>query len=177
MTDSQRKRGRPKAPAKKIYTIRLDAKLAELLDLLVDTVKGVDGSVVQNDMYEAIFHHFFFTMQGKNLRARDTRTLLTLLHDYASYPEKYIDERWQFFNVLSPADVDEIAVRVHSDAAKRQAETAARIAELKRIREAYDTEQQIQLLQALQARVKALEEQQRETAQSKPSSDYGAEEL
>lgn len=163
MTEQTRKRGRPKARAKKAYTIRLESELARVLDMHTSSVKELYREAVLNDLYESIFSAFFFAWRDGILYPRDAGESMQYMVDYAINAEYHDAERWHTLNMITEEDIEPFAQRAVADAIARQKRLKERLEQLQAMRASFDRERQLSLILELQERIQALEAQQETT--------------
>jgi hypothetical protein len=135
-------RGRPRGSPKKAYTVRLDSVLAGVLDEYTSLALKTNPWGNASEVYEAIFHQFFFVTQedtakysskSRELSARPAIDILSYLVDYMHDRELAEEERWFFMHDL-PTEED--VQRLISDrASRREAQAVTKELRLKHLRQ------------------------------------------
>lgn len=151
-SSGKKSRGRPKGQPKKAYTVRLDSVLADVLDEYTKLVLNAYPTGSASEVYEAIFHQFFFatttdsvkySSKSRELSARPARDILSYLLTYLYDRELAEEERWFFMHDL-PTDED--VQRLISDRDRVQEPQAAakelRLRQLRQYRAAWTEEDQ-----------------------------------
>jgi len=158
----EKKAGRPKGKPRKVITIRLDAELHQVLEAFEDLVLETHPSAKVVDIHEAIFHNFFFTYQGRELRSRDASQVLSYLMEYVDSKELRSAERWSFFHTApAPEEIERYLQAYEERKSAHEAYNDFRLAELEAERQAYNQEQGyaelLRVLKDVQERLEALE--------------------
>lgn len=158
MSDTPKRKGRPKGKPKKAITIRLDNELYEVLTsfetLVQETVQG--ARVV--DIHEAIFHYFFFTYQGQELKPRNDLEILSYLAEYVETKELQEAERWSFFHTAPSAEQISLWLSAYKERlAATQSARDERLAQLQADQSEWDIDRFKRELEQIRKRLEALE--------------------
>jgi hypothetical protein len=158
MSDTPKRKGRPKGRPKKAITIRLDNELYKVLSLFETLVVETIPSARVVDIHEAIFHYFFFVHQGQELKSRPSIEILEYLAEYVDVKELRELERWNFFHEAPSAEQEaSFLAQFKERLAATKPEREARLVEIQQRMNDYDASVMLQELERIKARLEALE--------------------
>lgn len=148
-TAGKKSRGRPRGRLKRAYTVRLDSVLADVLDAYAKIALELVPGAKAADVYEAIFHSFFFVPgggHGRGVSAKDTRDLLRYLAAYLNERDLVEAERWYLMHTpLSEAEIDVLRESERQRYEERKARVSLRLKLLQEQEAAWTEQDQARL--------------------------------
>lgn len=158
MSDTAKRKGRPKGREKQALTIRLDSDLYELIKAYEKLVLEQVPSAKVVDIHEAIYHAFFFTYKGQALQARDAGEAFKYLISYVDAIELRSMERFDYLRTLpAPEQVSSWLSAYQERKQEREEYQRQRLEELKQKHETLDTRALQDELERIKKRLAVLE--------------------